>query len=50
MKSILLKFENESEFFKLQNLKTRYELVLRESLTWEQFIMRLRLNFEAKTK
>lgn len=50
MKSILLKFENEKEYFALANLKARYELIIKESLTWEQFIYRLKINFERQFK
>lgn len=50
MKSILLKFNNEADFFKLQNLKTRYELILKESLTWEEFIMKIKINSERVIK
>jgi hypothetical protein len=46
VKNILLKFENEKEYFALSNLKSRYEMLTGQSLTWEQFIWRLKLNFE----
>jgi hypothetical protein len=48
MKSILLKYENEKEYYDLANLKARYESILKESFTWEQFIYRLKLNFDCK--
>lgn len=50
MKSILLKFENEKEYFTLANLKARYEAALGQSFTWEQFIWRLKINFERREK
>lgn len=48
-KNILLKLQ-EKEFFQLANLKSRYEMILKESLTWEQFILRLKINFERQLK
>lgn len=50
MKSILLKYENEKEYYALAELKSKYEKVLGQSFTWEQFIYRLKINFEAKSK
>jgi len=49
-KNILLRFEDEEEYFKLANLKSRYEMFLKDGLTWEQFVIRLKLNFERKYK
>jgi hypothetical protein len=48
-KNILLKLDEKS-FYQLANLKSRYEMVLKESLTWEQFILRLKINFERQLK
>ena len=50
MKSISLQYTQDKDYYLLASIKAKYELVLKESLTWEQFIMRLLINFERQLK
>jgi hypothetical protein len=49
-KYINLEFKNEKDFFALANLKARYEMIKGDTLSWEEFVLKLKINFERGLK